>query len=131
MNLSKNLMCIQMRSGVEVWLEDDRATNFKNVLLNTTSSKFVQLDREIINTADVVGVWTGETMETVTRRKNGQVKCSFGSWHDKGQKCDCADPRIIQREKELKNAIMVCGKCSDGWKTVDGEMVKCACIKNI
>lgn len=87
--LSKALMCIQMRSGVEMWLEAEKAEKLQDALQNITSSKFVRHDGQTINTADIVGVFTAATMEELTRRKNGQWKCDKGAWHDKRQECEC------------------------------------------
>lgn len=84
--LSKNLMAIKMRSGVEIWVEKEKAQRLVD-LLGTTKTKFVEIGNEIINSADVEGIFTPQTMEDMTRRKNGQWKCSFREWHNKGEIC--------------------------------------------
>lgn len=81
-------MCVQIRTGVELWVEKDRAGNLMT-LLTTTDNKFIEFDGQIFNRADIVGVFTATTMEELTRRKNGQWTCSKGTWHDKRQQCDC------------------------------------------
>lgn len=86
--LSKELMCVQIRSGVEIWVEKDRAANLMK-LLTTADTKFIEFDGQIFNRADIVGVFTATTMEELTRRKNGQWKCAKGAWHDKRQDCEC------------------------------------------
>lgn len=87
--ISKNLMCVQMRSGVEVWLESDRATNLQTTLLNITGSKFIKIDDQIVNTADIVGLFNPKTMADHTHRKNGKWQCSFNTWHQKNDTCGC------------------------------------------
>jgi hypothetical protein len=91
--LSKSLMCVQMRSGVEIWLEEDKASNLQNALQSITTSKFVMLPdgRQTINTADIVGVFLASTMEETTRRKLGEWKCASGNWHQKKGECSCRD----------------------------------------
>lgn len=86
--LSKNLMCISLRNGVEFWVEDDRAKNLKQILL-TGDQKFIELDGELFNRADIVGVFSANTMADHTRRKNGEWKCGTGTWHKRKQDCDC------------------------------------------
>lgn len=87
--LSKDLMCVSMRNGVEVWLEAERATTLREALLKVSKSKFVNIDEQIINTADVVGIFNPETMSDHTRRRNGEWRCKYNEWHEKFQKCDC------------------------------------------
>jgi len=96
--LSKALMCVQMRSGVEMWLEADKAEKLQEVLQGITGSKFIRHEGQTINTADIVGVFTAQTMADHTRRKNGQWKCAKGAWHDKRQDCEC---RRSQEHTEL------------------------------
>ena len=90
--ISKNLMCILMRSGIEMWLESDRIENLKSILLKINESKFIEMYNEIINTADISGIYSAETMENLTRRKNGQWQDKDGDWHNKGEiVCKCGN----------------------------------------
>lgn len=90
--ISKNLKCILMRQGTEIWLEDEFVQNVEKVLLNTGGSKFLKIENQIINTADIVGIFDAGAMEEVTRRKNGQWKDAKGNWHDKGTRvCSCGN----------------------------------------
>ena len=91
--VSRSLMCVQMRSGVEIWLEEDKASSLQDALQKITTSKFVMTPdgRQTINTADIVGVFLASTMEDTTRRRQGEWKCGFGSWHQKKGECSCGD----------------------------------------
>ena len=84
--LTKNLMCIKMRSGIEIWVEKEKAQKLID-LLGTTQTKFVEIDDEIINSVDVLGVFTPKTMEELTRRKNGEWQCKWGYWHCRNENC--------------------------------------------
>ena len=75
-----------MRSRIEIWVEKEKAEKLIN-LLGTTKTKFVEIENEIINSADIEGVFSAKTMEDLTRRKNGQWKCNLGYWHQRGEKC--------------------------------------------
>ena len=82
-------MCIALRDGVEIWLEDERATNLKNVLKSANSSKFVDLGDEIINTADIIGIFKPETMDAKDKKKRGWWLCKYNKWHAKNETCEC------------------------------------------
>lgn len=97
-------MCVQMRSGVEIWVEDDKAQRLKQVLTEARESKFIEFHDQIINSVDIVGIFTAATMEDHTKRKNGQWNCDSGQWHDKFTRCECgrALPKFKPEEKEVK-----------------------------
>lgn len=127
--LSRSVVCIQMRSGVEVWIESARADNLQATLQAITQSKFIKLDNQTLNTADIVGVFQASTMEAATRRKNGQTQCKEGAWHDKNEKCDCIPRKSRERHEQMAQAIKACGKCVAGFvTTADGSAAKCECI---
>ena len=86
--ISKKLVCLVMRNGIEIWLESERANNLKQVLVNQKESKFIDYDERIINTADITGIFTPQDMEDYTRRKNGQWKDKSGEWKDRFEKED-------------------------------------------
>jgi hypothetical protein len=94
-DVSINLCCIVIRNGVEIWLEHDRASNFIDHLEKQTNHRFIRLGNELINSADIVGIFTAPTMEEVTRRKNGQWKCKKGIWHERKQECECRSKEYI------------------------------------
>jgi len=82
--ISKNLICILMRSGIEIWID---AEKFDNLQESLEKNRFIRIVDQIINSADVSGVFDAKTMEEKTRRKNGQWKCHANYWHNKGEEC--------------------------------------------
>jgi len=133
--ISKSLMCVQMRSGVEIWVEADRAISLQNALESISSSKFIRFDDQTFNSADITGIFSAKTMEDFTRRKNGQWKCSNSAWHDKHTKCDCPPEWVFEYKKEYDNAVKNCKNknCRDGWDTSkgDGGAEYCSCVDAI
>lgn len=97
--LSKNLMCIVMRGGIELWLEDEFVGGLKSILLKSNGSKFLEIGSEVINSADIVGIFEAETMSELTRRKNGEWKCDKGNYHLKNQ--DCACPKFNEKGEQF------------------------------
>lgn len=85
--ISKQQVCILMRSGVQIWVDKDRTDALMKMINN--ESKFVSIDGQYINTADVSGIYESNTMEDLIRRKNGQWYCTKClEWHDRFEKCD-------------------------------------------
>lgn len=103
--LSKELLCIIIRGGVEIWAEKDRLMPLLATLQNKNAQQFITYDGRLINRADIVGVFTPEDMDAVKRRKNGQWQCSFSEWHDRGEKCGCVSLEEVRRQNLEKYGI--------------------------
>lgn len=128
--ISKDLLCISMRNGVEVWIESERASAFVAQLEKLQGTKFVRIDGQVINTADVVGIFSASTMGDVSRRKNGQHRCHSGRWHDKDEKCFCSTieekEKIKEREYRIKNCKL---GCVSGFIQTPTGMAMCGCLE--
>lgn len=135
--ISKKLMCVQMRSGVEIWVEAEKAERLQDILEHLNQHKFIRFEDQTFNTADVVGVFTASSMSDLTRRKSGAWKCQHGEWHDKGEKCGCIGREDREAIKRREEAIAACGKCTNGF-LLDGPgleasngVVMCECQKGL
>jgi hypothetical protein len=49
--------CIRLRDGGEIWIDSERAKKLQLILENIQGSKFINIDDETINTADLVGIF--------------------------------------------------------------------------
>ena len=96
--LSKDLVCIVIRGGIEIWVEQERAEILKQSLLSDKCPQFINYENKLINKADITGIFDALVMEEKTRLKNGQWKCQYGTWHDRFEKCD--DTCIINKLKQ-------------------------------
>jgi hypothetical protein len=56
--LTKELMCITMRNSVNIWLEKERIEALYRVLERSRESRSITFDGTVINTADIVGIFT-------------------------------------------------------------------------
>jgi hypothetical protein len=131
-DITKKLMCIQVRSGVEIWAEADRVKVLQDNLYKLKNPIFVNYEGQTINTADITGIFTAETMSNHTQRRNGRWQCEHGNWHDKFEKCACISREEKERSQRRWEAIKACGKCNAGWvNTKDGSVAYCDCIKNL
>jgi len=88
-SLSKELVAIVIRSGIEIWVEKERADNLIQLLKSENCPQFIEYENQIINKADITGIFNPQTMDERTRRKNGQWQCNNGKWHEKFEKCLC------------------------------------------
>ncbi|MDE2016024.1 MAG: hypothetical protein KGI72_05875 [Patescibacteria group bacterium] len=87
-NITTQHRCVSLRNGIEIWCEQDRLRDLESALL-LGKGGVAKIGEDLINLADIVGIFSASTMDSVTRRKNGEWKCKNGKWHDKGTKCDC------------------------------------------
>lgn len=95
--VSKNLMCICIRGGIEIWVEKEK---IDQIIKLWEERKIFTIEGNVINPADISGIFDPLVMEERTRRKNGQWKgedgdwhnrgdweCKYGAWHEQYQKC--------------------------------------------
>lgn len=83
--LTKKLVCILMRSGVEIWVEEEKIDGIVSLM---EKKSIFRVSGQIVNTADISGIFDANTMEENTYRKNGYWKCKQGNyWHKKNEEC--------------------------------------------
>lgn len=85
--------CVLIRSGLELWVEEERANKLAQVLASNNAPKFIDIEGQFVNTFEILGIFSASAMEDKQRRKNGQWKCLKGNWHDKGNVCECKENR--------------------------------------
>ena len=83
--LTKNLMCVCLYGEIELWIESERVQGLMRTLTKPTI-KFVEIDGEVFNPNQIIGIFTPKAMEARTRRRNGEWQCGYSKWHPKGQK---------------------------------------------
>lgn len=99
--VSVSLLCVQVRSGAELWIEKSRAENFMKWLAQPNAPQFVECEGNMINRADIVGIFTPQVMETSVRRKNGEWQCKKGQWHERKQECGCRSLEETRGDEEF------------------------------
>ena len=108
--VSNQQMCVLMRSGIEIWIDKERANRLIVILNKLNKSIFIDFEDRCFNTADITGIFTPQDLEDLKRRKNGQYKCQWGIWHDKQEICNC------KAEKEKNNDIKKTRELLNGFK---------------
>ncbi len=127
--------CIQMRSGVEIWIDARKADALMQEVDRREKAGIrgtFTFEGRLMNIADIVGVFLPGDMESSTRRKNGEWMCHAGAWHGKGEKCDCLSLSEKTAIKRREEAIKACGKCTAGYRqNPDGSAYLCECLSNL
>lgn len=93
--LAKRQCCVQIRGGIEFWVDEEKAPIIKRALTDSTQ-KFIEIQGELINIYEILGIFSPEAMEERTRRKNGEWQCHKGTWHQKGHECACKPKEIVK-----------------------------------
>ena len=90
-DLTVDLRAIRMMSGITIWIEAAKAKKIEDMLATPRSQwpALLKVGDELIAPSSIEGVFTPATMESDQRRKNGQWQCKSGTWHDRGETCDC------------------------------------------
>lgn len=92
--LSIKLKCLKTHSGVELWIDENRAEQLFKILERPDCPQFFRFDGRMISKGDIAGIYLATDLEDNTRRKNGQWKCmKCGRWNLKGKQCECEIPK--------------------------------------
>jgi hypothetical protein len=92
---AKPQSCVLLKSGLELWIDTQYVDTLTQTIADTTQ-RFVKIKGQLVNPYEIAGIFTAEAMAERIRRKNGQWTCQWGTWHDKGQVCECIDPRMTE-----------------------------------
>jgi len=62
-----------LRNGAKIYLEQQEINNIWQILQNLKESKFIRIGNDIINTADLVGIFTYETAEYIGNKNYKKI----------------------------------------------------------
>ena len=82
--ISKNLVCVLMRGGIEIWVDVEKVDMIK---MGMEQKRIFKIGNSIVNGVDIMGVFEAKTMEERNHRKNGDWQCQHGFWHEKFNQC--------------------------------------------
>lgn len=99
-DLTKELVCILLRVGIEIWVEKERAEKLDLILRSSNCPQFIEYEGQLVNKSDISGIFNAKTMEERAKRKNGEWKCHNNTWHEKFQKCECLSQNSINIREE-------------------------------
>lgn len=102
--LSKNLRCVLLRSGIKIWIEQEKEATLKKMIEGGV--KFIEYEGQYINTADITGIFTPDKMADLTREKKGEWYCKYAKWHSRGVKCECAQDEIFERQARATDEML-------------------------
>jgi len=84
--VSRELMCIFIRGGVELWVEKEKIGAIQEQIKRGV---LFTIEGNMINANDIIGIFKPEVIADRTRRRNGQHQCEYGKWHERFKKCEC------------------------------------------
>lgn len=87
-DLTKKQMCVRLRSGVEIWIDEDKSAMVIDYL-DKQRTGFARIEGNLVNLVEIEGVFKPDVLEDLKRRKMGQWKCKKGNWHNKDEDCNC------------------------------------------
>lgn len=87
-SIAKKQMCLIMRNGIELWLDEDKAESVGSSLLSN-SKGIMKIDGRFINSVDIIGIFTPADLEEYRKIKRGMWKCKYNCWHEKEGICEC------------------------------------------
>ena len=88
--------------GIELWLDEEKWKKLEYALDNQIG-QFYEIEGRRVSKSNITGIWYPIDIEEKKRRKNGQWKCSYGRWHNRGENCECHKNKTeIENERRLK-----------------------------
>lgn len=101
--LVNNEMCVYMRNGIEIWAPEEKARELGEDLFHGRFKGIAKIEGQYVNPVEIVGIFTPDKLEDLKRRKMGEHKCKYGTWHTKDEECSCGrqtgawTPPIVDR----------------------------------
>jgi len=90
--ISKQQLVLRMKSGIEIWIDSDKADKVMSYL-QTQKTGFGTIENRLINLVEIEGIFSPVDLEELSYRKQGIWKCKFNKWHNKNEDCSCSKPR--------------------------------------
>lgn len=87
--ITKEQMCIFMRSGVEIWLDKEKAEKLMADMENGRIEKFFRVEGRLVNVVEMVGILTPADVRDIQQVRRGMWKCKYNIWHSKNDHCEC------------------------------------------
>lgn len=72
----------------------------KVIAAMSDKSAVIRLDGNAIATNDITGVVSGERIRELDRKKQGDFECSYGHWHQRGEKCGHAAYQALLNNRD-------------------------------
>lgn len=87
LSLVKESNIVLLRNGIEIRLTNEELANLRVILANLSGHKFIDCigDYEnLVNTADISGIFSFEQIDAINRKKQGQWQDKDGDWYNRG-----------------------------------------------
>lgn len=69
----EEVQTLVLRNGAKIYLEEKQINDLWQIIKDLKESKFIRIGNDIINTADVVGIFTKETSEYLSNKNYKKI----------------------------------------------------------
>ena len=84
--ITKNLMAVVVRGGIEVWIDEDKVDSLKSLI---ERGGIIGIGKNLINSKDIVGIFEAEVIQERDNKKGGYKCLRFeDTYHTRGEKCE-------------------------------------------
>lgn len=104
--ITKQQNCVLIRGGIELWIDTERVIELEKALQDSTK-RFLKINGQLINSFEIIGLFTPESIAERHRLQTGEWKCQKGRWHEKKHRCDCSKPKPKNRVKLNKDGTPI------------------------
>lgn len=99
----ENAKCILVRGDIEIWVSESEAN--KTSQLVQDGMKFVYVRGRLINTMNIVGIFTPEDMEEKGLKHRGMWKADNGQWFSKDERSESWRKPFVVKKIEAAGGI--------------------------
>lgn len=84
-------MFILLKEKIKIKIDDNEAQTLADMLCATTRPTFIKFRKSnrVINSFDVIGIFTNSDIENSENAKKQNWKCVAGTWHKRNEECMC------------------------------------------
>jgi len=92
--ITNKTKCLLTREGIEIWIDENQAEKISELILTAKNNKLIEIDGETISIGSISGIYSGQIIENLRRKKQGDWECEYcHRWHKRGEECGCQGGR--------------------------------------
>ena len=73
-NIRKIQKCLMVRNGIDIWIDEDKSNAIKIYMLKNFDNNFIEVEGNMINIKDIIGIFSNSLVIDLERRKAGNSR---------------------------------------------------------
>ena len=73
-NIRKIQKCLMVRNGIDIWIDEDKSNAIKIDMLKNFDNNFIEVEGNMINIKDIIGIFSNSLVIDLERRKAGNSR---------------------------------------------------------